>query len=346
MRVPYSPTMGAIAKTARVSVSTVSRILNGRAGRISPETAEKVQRLAVQMGYSPNFLASSLSRGHGSRTIGIGVALTGGFYPAIIDGIVAELCQEGYAGIVQPPWPDHSPNEREVLDSFLERRVEGVIIRPHHYEARAEYFQELNERRLPLVLVDVELHGLKMPFCGTDDHAGARQGTEYLLELGHRVIGHVAGCQLTRTGALRKRAFLETVAAWPNARAQLCRSETFDPAGEDIRELLQRSPRPTAIFAASDIGAIAVYREAARLGLRLPEDLSVLGFADLEFAAAMLPALSTLDQQPQLIGRSAARLVLELIGAKTPPDPPVRLTIPRLVIRSSTIPPPIGDSPQ
>jgi LacI family transcriptional regulator len=336
MKASYSPTMEQMARELGVSVSTVSRVLNGREARISSATKERVVKLAARLGYSPNFLASSLSRGRGSGTIGICMGLDE-FNARVVDGIIATLWPLGYAALTLPA-REGGPSEQEVFRAFVERRVEGVIMRPSSYDVKSGYFKELDERGLPIVMVDAELHDLKMPFSGCDDYEGGRLAAEHLLSLGHEVLGHVAGDYNMRTGVLRRAGFLDAVKGHPGACAVLCRHEGYIPDSDAILALLDSSPRPTAVFAANDILANAVYEAAMLRGLRIPEDLSVVGFAGLGFASSMHPPLTTFDQKAAEIGCNAVELLMSLIktGGGTSSKCEARLVSPSLIQRAST----------
>ena len=242
--------MEQIAKEVGVSISTVSRVVNCRESRISTVTKAKIQEVAARLGYSPNFLASSLSRGGGSGTIGICVGLDE-FYARVVDGMIAALGPLGYAAIVMPA-RNGGPGEQDVFKAFVERRVEGVVMRPSSFDVDSSYFRELDERGMPIVMVDVELHGLKMPFSGSDDYVGGRMAAEKLLSLGHKLIGHIPGRQDESTGLLRKQGFLDAMAAAPGATPLVCHHNSFRPDVPAILEFLKSEPRPTAIFAAND----------------------------------------------------------------------------------------------
>ena len=337
MKASYSPTMDQIAKELGVSISTVSRVINCREARISTATKARVIEAAARLGYSPNFLASSLSKGSGTRTIGICVGLDE-FYTRVVDGIIEYLGHMGYAAIVMPARTG-GPGEQDVFRAFVERRVEGVILRPSSYNVKSEYFKELEERGLPIVLIDVELHELKMPFCGTDDYMGGRLAAEHLLSLGHRKLGHVAGDQNVRTGSLRKKGFLDGVASVPGASAVVCRHEGYITDVAAIREMLSAKDRPTAVFCANDSIAAGVYHAAFSLGLEIPGDLSVLGFANQIFSESMSPSLSSFDQHPGLIGRNAIELLFAFVEGKSVSKEEARLVRPEIVLRASTAAP-------
>jgi LacI family transcriptional regulator len=214
-------------------------------------------------------------------------------------------------------------------------------LRPSSYEVDAGYFNELDARGLPIVMIDVELKNIKMPFCGTDDYTGGRLAAEHLLELGHRVLGHVAGSPQATTAIRRKQGFLDAVAACPGARAVVCPHESFDADDAAIEAFLAKE-RPSAVFAANDELASHVCKVAELFGLRIPSELSIIGFANLSFSKMLTPPLSSFDQRPELIAENAVELLFSLMeerkGGK-PSDDSLgerRLVQPEPVLRAST----------
>lgn len=332
MKTSYSPTLGQIAKELGVSISTVSRVVAGRKSRISENTKAKVLETAARLGYTRNFMASVLSRGAGTRTIGICVSLDE-FFSRVIDGMVAALGRLGYAAIVMPARPG-GPHEQDVFRAFVERRVEGVMLRPGGASVKPDSFKELDERGIPVVIVDAGLPDLNAPFSGTDDYAGGRMAAQTLLSLGHKVLGHVAGDPDISTAILRKKGFLDAVAE-TGAKAVICRHEGYVSDARAIRQTLLENPDITALFCANDNIALCAYHAAGSLGLRIPDDLSVIGFANQNFAETMTPPLCSFDQRPATIGENAVKLLFDLANGKDGSKDASRLVRPELVMRAS-----------
>ncbi len=339
-----------VAEAADVSIATVSRVLNNTGRKAySPDTAERVQRAAKRLGYRPNLLMRGVA-GHATRTIGVQVPLSGDFYPGVLQGIHDHLAEFDCALILA--WnkediaPPESGTELRQIHRLIDRRVDGVILRPTHDSVSDMYFEEVWERGIPLVAVDRAIPGVHCDFAGTDDRAVGRMAAEYLLGLGHRRLGHLAGPASVSTASDRRAGFEEAVAAF-GAGATCLTVEALDFSGarEESRRLLRADPRPTALFAANDEMAETLYELAAELGLSIPGDLSVVGCGDLLAGHYLRPALTTFDQHPYRIGQEAARLVLDRIEGDGNQEKPREVRVsPEIVVRGSSCVPPAGGS--
>ncbi|MFZ2657848.1 MAG: LacI family DNA-binding transcriptional regulator [Victivallales bacterium] len=334
----YIPSMSEIARETGVAISTVSRVLKNDP-RISEQTKDKVLESAGRLGYRPNLLIEGI-RGEGTHTVGVSIELSDNFHARLINGIINSLWEKGYASILLFPRKG-GIGEQDVFKAFLERRVDGVIMRPVNYSATMDYFKNLAERGLPIVMADVDLKSLPIPFSGVDDYAGGRMAAEYLIRLGHKVIAHAPGNASITTGALRKSGFSETLSKHGGIKEILCRLESFIPDPQALKEMLLSKSRPTAVFAGNDNVACEVYKVAMKLGLRIPQDLSVLGFGDLELGRNSIPPLSTFNQDPDLTGRNAVELLFEQLNGKIKKynNKKTILVKPELIIRGSTTSP-------
>jgi len=332
-----------VARAVGLSAMTVSRALRD-GGTVAGATRRRVLAAAERLRYRPNLLMHGVRTGR-TRTVGVVVPASTPFLAGILQGIHDALDEADYAMLVA--WnPLHfaAPEnrvERRHIRRLLERRVDGFILRPTHDAATDDDFREVRKEGLPLVVVDRELPGVRCDFAGTDDEAGARMAADHLLALGHRRLGHLAGPRTVSTARLRRRGFERAVAAF--GRGAACRvveGPDFRGLRDEALRLLRARPRPTAVFCANDDAASALYEAAAARGLRIPQDLSVVGFADLPVASWLRPALTTVRQDPYRIGQEAARIVLARCAGSPPRDRPfdVRLK-PELVVRGSTAPP-------
>ena len=330
-----------IAREAGVSRMTVSRVLGNR-GRFSEETRARVVAIAESKRYRPNRMARAVHTGR-SMTIGLLLPVHGPYYSRVAQGAHDELAAAGYSVLLGSNPHDRGPaahaEELRLVHAFLDRRVDAFVIRPVNDEATRLYYREIFERGVPLVAVDRRLAESFCDFVGTDDVLGGRLAAEYLHRLGHRRLGHLAGPDEVSSARLRRQAFEDTVARFKDGTRCHVVTAEFRASEADALSLLDRAARPTAVFAATDWGAAALYAAAQRLGLRIPNDLSVLGFADLVFADLLNPGLSTLAQHPEKVGREAARLVLRRLHATT--DITRHRTVlvpPELIVRGSTSP--------
>jgi len=332
-----------IAAAAGVSQSTVSRILSGKQHLYAEKTVEHVLRTAREMGYRPNLLANGLLRGR-TRTVGIMVPFRAdSFYSHIVLGAHDRLIESGNAPLLMLATSRHQ--EEEQINALLDRRVDGVIYRSVSEIHTADNLAPFLERGVPCCAVNRDISP-RVDAVYTDDADGGRKAAAHLLELGHCNVAFVCtyceGKDDTWPMDRRYTAFSERI-----EEAGGMVSASIDPAGGSealcerlVVQALEQSPRPTAIFMGMGHLAWGAYRVARRMGLRIPEDLSVVGFADLPSTAHLDPPLTTLRQDPYRIGWQAAGILLERIDRKQANKKqtgPRKLALkPELVVRGST----------
>lgn len=328
-------TIALIAKEAGVSVPTVSKVINGRP-EVASETRQRVERLLHKHGYQRR-------TGHGDGPVGL------------IDLVFAEVespwamelirgaettAREADAGVVVSVLHTHSGPGRDWIDRIAARRTDGAIIVGSHLSVRQQ--GQLNARAIPFVVVDPDGEPAPgMTSVGATNWHGGLAATRHLLELGHTRIGMIGGppdmlCSRARIDGYR--AGLET--AGVEVDPELIRNGDFlVGSGRDQGHALLSLPDPpTAIFAGSDMQAFGVFEAARRRGLRVPEDLSVVGFDDLPLARSAWPPLTTVRQPLQEMAALAARMVLAIGRGEVPEPRRVELAT-DLVIRESTAAP-------
>ncbi|MBC8105464.1 MAG: substrate-binding domain-containing protein [Anaerolineae bacterium] len=241
------------------------------------------------------------------------------------------------------PSPEH---ELRQIHRLLDRRIDGVILWPPFAAYYKDHVQEFSSRDLPIVTIDHELPPEFNADCvSSDEQAGTRAVAKHLYDLGHRRFGHLSGIQNASWAIDRRRGFEQTLAAYRDASCISFEAlpEEDESAILPARQMLSRPNRPTAVFAATDILAKKVYEAAAELKLRVPQDLSVVGFADDDFSAEMIPPLTTVRQNGYDIGRKAADIVLERSNGMLQDASPVHTRMPvELIARKSTGRAPIG----
>ena len=332
-------TVKQIAAELGVSMMTVSRALNGR-GRISDETRDRVLAVAQRLKYRPNRLVQAIKHGR-SRTIGVMVPIATSFSATVVRGIHDALAEHHYLPILhfhgEGPQAQRDETELEYLHRLLDHRVDGIVFWPSDETVPQMYLREVWDRGVPMVAVDRHLPHTNADFSGTDDEAGGRIAAEYLLSLGHRRLAHIGGEQWVSTYADRRRGFEAAVAGVPDVR--YVAEECVDcQCGEIVARLLAGRDRPTAIFLSSDRMAPHVYDVAESLGLTIGQDLAIVGFADLAETAWLRPRLTTVRQNPYLIGQEAARLLFERIEGRAPGPAPRSVRVrPELVARESSV---------
>jgi LacI family transcriptional regulator len=309
-----------IAQYLGLSQSTVSLVLSGRRSS-SDKTSQRVLRAAEKLRYRPNLLVRGMQTGK-SRMIGVMIPPYGFYWSEVLYGIHDVLAAADHVPITL--WTAHAgpstlrrndpaPLELEQVYRLLDRRVDGVILWPRFAELFREHMHEFSSRKLPVVTIDHRLpHKDGADYVGSDEARGGEMVAEHFHSLGHQHLGHLAGPAGRTWSNERRKAFEDAVARLPGTTCVTLETPRGEPSlGIDAaRKMLALPERPTAIFAASDLIAKTVYQAAKEANLRIPEDISVVGFSDDGFAADMSPPLTTIRQPSYEIGRRAAEIVL------------------------------------
>jgi LacI family transcriptional regulator len=331
------PTIRQIADLAGVSIATVSRVLNGR-GDVSDETRDLVSRVIRENGYTANRNARGLSAGR-TGLVGILVPLV---YPAYFSAILAgaaEALSERNLQIVLSPTGHQHDREVSVLDRLHGLTDGALIILPEESSDELERLLDSGYRFVvldPLMPLDE-----RIPSVSAAHMSGADQAMRHLLELGHRRIAQITGPRGWLATEDRRRAYRAALAAAgvPPDRALEVEAEPEIPPGREAAEYLLDLPEPpTAIFGFNDNIAIGAIQAARARGLRVPEDLSIVGFDDVEHATIVTPELTTVRQPLAEMGRTAVSLLIRLLERQRFETLHVELAT-RLVVRDSTAPP-------
>ena len=330
-------TLKELAARAKVHPSTVSRVANNDPSlRIAPATRSRIEALLRETEYRPNGVARGLKL---RQTLVLAVVIpdiTNPFFAALFRGIEDGATPRGYQVLLCNT--DGIPErQRAHLQSLTARRVDGVILASTFLKDPAVRW--LRHQRTPYVLVNrFSDEGLD-PFVGSDDVTGARLATQHLIGLGHVRIGHLAGQPTVSTGVLRRRGYHAALAeAGVPADPELLVESGFVEEGgiRGMERLLALKNPPTAIFAVTDMTAVGAYGAARRRGLRIPEDLAIVGYNDIPLAGRLIPGLTTVHVPIHEFGSVAARMLLEQIetGHVTPKQV---VYAPQLGVRGSTV---------
>jgi LacI family transcriptional regulator len=333
-------TLADIAREAGVTRMTVSNALNNRGG-VSVDVRDRVQRIANEMGYVTNWVAQKLSASRlavESGVIGVIAELHTPFMAEVTAAISAAVRDRGRDMLVYSlPEPDKDVPQN-VLNLLL-HTVDGVIaVLPR---ARKD-LQKLVQARIPIVAVDRLDADATLPSVGSDSYQGARLAMRHLIELGHRRIGFLAGEASRFSARERLRGYLDAMAeaGLSVGPDDVAAGAFLQEAGRSATErLLQRRPRPTAVFAANDASALGALMAIHDAGLSAPEDVSVVGFDDISAASQIRPGLTTIRQPYPEIGSTAVGMLLGIIKQE-PEDPQnVQVLLPvELVVRGTTAP--------
>lgn len=333
MPVQVNATIVDVARSAGVSVSTVSKVINARYG-VSERTAERVRRVIAELGYESSLGARSL-RSQRTGVLGVLVAEFEPFSTELLKGIGQAAEGRGYELLAYAGRTGPQPQlgwERRSLARLSGTLIDGaVLVTPT--VSGADY-------RIPVVALDPHADDSSIPTVDSDNLAGAEMGVNYLLSLGHRRIAMLAGRPDLNSAQLREQGYRNALgAAGIPIDPSLIQVGGFRPdsATAPARALLDRPDRPTAVFAANDLTAIRTIEVANELGLRVPEDLSVIGFDDVPDASQFRIPLTTIAQPLYEMGRIAMEMLLQLLDGTGPAQP--RLTLATsLVVRESTAP--------
>jgi LacI family transcriptional regulator len=330
-------TIRQIADLAGVSIATVSRVLNGR-GDVSDETRELVSQVIRENGYTANRSARGLSAGS-TGLVGVLVPLV---YPAYFSAILAgaaEALSERNLQIVLSPTGHEHDREVSVLDRLRSLTDGALIILP---EESSEELARLLDRGYHFVVLDPLMPlDERIPSVSAAHASGADQAMRHLLELGHRRIAQITGPRGWVATEDRRRGYRAALAAagiLPDPALEVGAEPEIEPGREAAEKLLDLPRPPTAIFAFNDNIAIGAIRAARARGLRVPDDLSIVGFDDVEYATIVTPALTTVRQPLAEMGRTAVSLLNRLLDRQRFETLHLELAT-RLVVRESTAPP-------
>ncbi len=333
-----------IAREAGVSHTTVSRALHS-SPLISTATGERVRKIADHLGYMPSVAARSLKTNR-SQVLGVIVSsIEDPYFSEILQGIEDTARETGYSLFMAASGHDLE-NERWIVQSMREHRVDGVIICSTPFSAGEG--RRFLGYGTPIVVINNQ-SAEEYPYAiYHDDVDGSRQLTRHLIQLGHRRIVYLGNSLSGRTTHDRLEGFrLEMEAAWlkiMEGTVHQVGGGGPEEGAQALAHFLNLPTRPTAYLCFNDMMAIGLLQGLQQAGLRVPEDCSVAGFDNIKFSAYTNPPLTTFDQPKKILGSEAARLMLNLLdpekGNQNLPDSIIRVQKGKLLVRGSTAPPP------
>jgi LacI family transcriptional regulator len=328
-------TLEDIARKCGVSRSTVSRVIN-REANVSPDTRQRVEEMIAQINFQPNLAARGLAAGK-TRVLGVVIPMgvtaifTDPFFPSLIQGVSITCNAADYSVML---WLDDPEYERRTVRQILYNGlVDGVIIASNMMDD--PIVLALGEGKLPYVMVGRSPGNKKVNFVDVDNYGGARKAVRHLLDLGRRRIAHIAGPHNLIAGLDRYQGYLSGLyegGIFPDP-ALVVEGDFTDLSGYSaVQRLLPH--HPDAIFTASDAMANGALRALLEAGVRVPQDISLVGFDDIPFASRTFPPLTTVRQPIQRIGSLAAETLIEVI--EHPQDQPRQVILPTdLIVRGS-----------
>lgn len=333
--VKAKPTIYDVARLAGVSTATVSRALNGT-GQIAPATRRAIDDAVEQLGYHPNTAARSLVT-RSTQTIAVLLPdITNPFYAALVSGVQERALEAGHTLLLCTTESDPD-REDDYLRLLRAKQVDGVLVDGLVLPpARIARFVR---EGLPIVCLDRDVDSTRVPLVQVNNRRGARLATEHLLSLGHRRVAHVSGTPDLGISEERIAGYRDAHNAFGyNVDEELIAVGGFNEEGgyAATKELLDDVRYPfTAVFAANDLSAVGVLSALTESGLRVPQDVSVVGFDDLRLSRFTTPPLTTIHQPATEIARHATELLLDLAAGR-PVEQMRTLLEPELVVRGST----------
>jgi len=324
-----------IAQDLNVSVMTVSKVVRGCAD-VGAETRSRVLARIKELNYQPNWVARSLAA---RRTFIIGLIvpdLMHSFFAEIAKGVSSTIRPMGYDVVICNSEEDGAFEASEVV-RLLARQVDGLLIASAQPPSNSDLFDRIEARGVPYVLIDRRFTDSRAPYVGSDDEAIGRLATRHLIDRGCRRVAHIAGPEHA-PGSGRLKGYRETLAAAgiavPDSYVEHARD---DATGyEAARRLLSLRPRPDAIFGYNDPTAAGAMKAILEAGIRIPEEIKVIGVGNVHYSDLLRVPLSTIDQSSTAIGEQAADMLVKSIGSKRKRPAKTVLIDPVLIAREST----------
>jgi LacI family transcriptional regulator len=328
------PTIKDVARKAGVAPITASRVINN-SGYVSDGTRRRVEAAIEELGYVPNRVARSL-RSKQTHTLALVLTdITNPFWTTVARGVEDVASEKGF-NVMLCNTDETEAKEYDYVRVLLQKQVDGFLLVPAHSAARS--VDLIVKQGVPLVVLDREV-ATPVDNVRSDSEGGAHQLTRHLIELGHRRIAMLTGPEVVSTAVERvagyRRALIETGLT---VDENLIIYGTFTQEGgyRMAHQMLARSPRPTALFAANNFIAIGAFKALREAGMQVPEDVALVAFDDLPSTFALEPFLTVAAQRAYDMGRQATQRLLDHLGAE-PPSAPKEIVLPTdLIVRRSS----------
>jgi LacI family transcriptional regulator len=325
--------MDDVARAARVSVSTVSHVINGTR-KVHSETVQKVELAIAALGYIPNTLARSLARS-ATSTIGVAIpALSNHYFAETVRAIDTECTQHGLMMLLTDTHDDPE-QELRVVRSLHQRRVDGILFAPSS-DPQQRALQYLRDKQVPTVLVD-RLQGQDFDQVGVENTQSTARMVQHLIDHGHRRIGFVSGTPASATSAERLQGYrqaLQGAGIAFDAELVVCGFSGIQPAQRATQQLLDLAAPPSALVAANNLMTIGALHTLKDRGMQVPQHVALVGFDDFDWAGFFTPRLTVVSQPLEQQGKLAVQMLMRRIQGSTDAPEILRLT-PTLMLRES-----------
>ena len=328
-------TIISISQRTGYSISTVSRVLNGKAeaARISKKAVEIIRAEAERCNYTPSLLAKGL-RTNKTHTIGLVVpSLENSYFSNLSSAIIREARTYGYTIVVIDTMEDER-NERVGVESLVSRNVDGLVVIPCGQDPA--WLEEVNRNQKPVMLIDRYFLSTELSYVCMDNYRGGFEATRYLLDQGHRNILCIQGTPHSMPVKERVRGYCEALAQVESSAEPRVVGDSFSIQNGylETRLALSSPNRPTAIFAVSNTILLGVIKAVRAAGLRIPEDISVITFDSNSFLDYINPPITRVGQPVSEIGSLSIRLLIQALSEKRPIDTKLLLN-PQLIVCES-----------
>jgi len=310
-------TLKDIAKILSISTAAVSKALHDDS-RISLKTKKAVKRVAEELNYQPNHLASALRKGK-SNLVGVIVPRTNSnFFSSVIQNMEEVLNKNGYNIIITQSNESYQ-KECDSIDTLLFTQVDGIIASMANETIELNYYEKIKSRGIPLILFDRGENDLNVDYIGIDDYASSRMIVEHLINQGCKRIAHIGGYKRTRIFNNRIRGYLDALKqnGLPQHNELLLESNLTQEDGRTkMEQLLALDQRPDAVYIAGDYAALGALQVLKENKIAVPSEIALVGFGNEPFTAMVTPTISSIEQHSAEIGKLAAQTFLERV--KTP----------------------------
>lgn len=302
-----------IAKEANVSVTTVSRVLNNKPD-VNYKTKQKVLQVIKKLNYNPNGIARGLVL-QKTYTIGLIIPdICNPYFPEVARGVQDQAKKLGYSVILYNS-DNNKQSEIEAIQLLKSKQVDGIILSLS--VSNSEELDQLEKNNFPVVQIDRKISGSNSPSVTIDNILSAYNATEYLLQLGHTRLAHITGNLGTKTGQDRLQGFQSALQAYGlDGNPIYIREGNYskDSGYLEMKALLELKQRPTAIFAANDLMALGAYEAIFDAGLKISEEIAIIGHDDIDVASLIRPGLTTMSQPTYNLGQIAAKMLIQKIS--------------------------------
>ncbi|WP_400192204.1 LacI family DNA-binding transcriptional regulator [Hymenobacter sp. B81] len=341
MKTPRRTSLTDLAKALGLSASTVSRALADHP-EVSEATKQRVRQMAAELHYQPNQLAAALRKGR-SNTLGVLVPhITGHFFPEVVNGIAIEASKAGYNVMICQSNED-ALQERRNIELLMNAQVEGILVSLASTTQDFGHFDAVSQLDVPLVFFDRIVEGMEGHHISAvvlDDHAGAYAAVSHLIEQGCRRIAHFTGPLHLNIHKNRHQGYMDALRDHGlEFVEELVYIDDLQLAtgARGMEHLLGLAQPPDAVFSSNDLAAVGAMQTLKAHGLRIPQDMALVGFSNEAFTALTEPTISSVDQGSHDMGRTAVQQLVKMLAADSADGAPRPVVLkPRLLIRDSS----------